>query len=71
MSLILVISCERDDICIEDIQESPDLIILMLDIENKTERKVPLGFSILAIGNSEEILESLIKISFLLLLVIF
>ena len=55
LSLILVISCERDDICIEDIQESPDLIILMLDIENKTERKVPSGFSILAIGNNEEL----------------
>ena len=55
LTLIFVINCERDDICIEDIRESPDLIILMLDIENKTERKVPLGFSILAIGNSEEL----------------
>ena len=55
LTLILVINCERDDICIEEIQESPDLIILMLDIENKTERKVPSGFSILAIGNNEEL----------------
>ena len=55
LTLILVINCERDDICIEEIQESPDLIILMLDLENKTERKVPSGFSILAIGNNEEL----------------
>ena len=53
--LILVINCERDDICIEEIQDSPDLIILMLDIENKTERKIPSDFSILAIGNNEEL----------------
>ena len=52
LTLILVINCERDDICIEDIRESPDLIILMLDIENKIQRKEPTGFSILAIGNN-------------------
>ena len=55
LTLILVINCERDDICIEDIRESPDLIILMLDIENKIQRKEPTGFSILAIGNNLEL----------------
>ncbi|PWH10409.1 hypothetical protein DEJ39_06565 [Bacteroidetes bacterium SCGC AAA795-G10] len=55
LTLILVTNCERDDICIEEIRESPDLIILMLDIENKIERKAPSDFSILAIGNNKEL----------------
>jgi len=48
--LLILFGCERDDICIETVTESPDLILLMLDFENPQNRKTPSGFSIRPIG---------------------
>lgn len=53
--IFFFLNCEKDDICIQDIQETPDLILLMLDSEDNNTRKSPLGFKIRAIG-SENIL---------------
>ena len=50
ISLMIFFSCERDDICIVSVTESPDLIILMLDQDNLNSRKTPAGFSIRALG---------------------
>ena len=50
ISLMIFFSCERDDICIVSVTESPDLIILMLDKDNLNNRKTPAGFSIRALG---------------------
>ena len=50
ISLMIFFSCERDDICIVSVTESPDLIILMLDQDNLNNRKTPAGFSIRALG---------------------
>ena len=47
---MIFFSCERDDICIVSVTESPDLIILMLDQDNLNNRKTPAGFSIRALG---------------------
>ena len=47
---VLFFSCERDDICLVDVNESPDLIVLMLDKENTNNRKTPDNFSIRALG---------------------
>ena len=48
---VLQLNCERDDICIEGVIESPDLILLFLDSKNISVRKSPSNFSIRAIGN--------------------
>ena len=53
--IFFFLNCEKDDICIQDIQETPDLILLMLDSEDNNTRKSPLGFKIRSIG-SENIL---------------
>ena len=50
ISLMIFFSCEKDDICIVSVTESPDLIILMLDQDNLNNRKTPAGFSIRALG---------------------
>ncbi|MFZ9075328.1 MAG: DUF6452 family protein [Flavobacteriaceae bacterium] len=50
LALLILFGCERDDICIETVTESPDLILLMLDFENPQNRKTPSGFSIRPIG---------------------
>jgi len=50
LTLLIFLGCERDDICIETVTESPDLILLMLDFENPQNRKIPSGFSIRPIG---------------------
>ena len=50
---VLFFSCERDDICLADVTESPDLIVLMLDKENTNNRKTPNGFSIRALGTQD------------------
>ena len=49
--LFFLLSCERDDICIVSVTESPDLIVLMLDAEDLTRKKTPSNFSIRAIGS--------------------
>lgn len=48
-------TCEKDDICISSVEESPDLVILLLDHQNSEIRKSPLGFIIKPIGNDKEI----------------
>ena len=48
--IFFFLNCEKDDICIQDIQETPDLILLMLDSEDNNTRQSPLGFRIRAIG---------------------
>ena len=51
LTCITFLNCERDDICIEGVIESPDLILLFLDTKDVSARKSPLDFSIRAIGN--------------------
>ena len=53
-------SCERDDICIASIKESSDLILLMLDQNNVNNRKIPVGFSIRALG-TQNILQGIVS----------
>jgi hypothetical protein len=48
--IFFFLNCERDDICIQDIKETPDLILLMLDSEDNNTRKSPSDFRIRAIG---------------------
>ena len=50
---VVFFNCERDDICITDVKESPDLIFLMLDKKNTNNRKTPNGFSIRALGTQD------------------
>ena len=52
--LFFQFACERDDICITSIRESPDLILLMID-NNSNSRKVPPRFSIRALGTEKKI----------------
>lgn len=54
-----LISCERDDICLETIAGSPNLIILLLDSENNDTRKIPTGFLIRAIGSDNVLTNNL------------
>ena len=56
--IFFFLNCERDDICIQDIQETPDLILLMLDSEDNNTRKSPLGFRIRAIGTENILTQS-------------
>ena len=51
LSSLFILSCEQDDICLESIIESPDLIILMLDNMKKNVRKNPANFLIRAIDS--------------------
>ena len=50
-SILVLLNCEQDDICIESVIESPDLIILMLDKNNIEIRKNPSNFLIRAIDS--------------------
>ena len=50
-SFLVLLNCEQDDICIESVIESPDLIILMLDKNNIEIRKNPSNFLIRAIDS--------------------
>ena len=54
-----LISCERDDICLETTAGSPNLIILLLDSENNDTRKIPTGFLIRAIGSDNVLTNNL------------
>ena len=56
--IFFFLNCERDDICIQDIKETPDLILLMLDSEDNNTRKSPLGFRIRAIGTENILTQS-------------
>lgn len=56
--IFFFLNCEIDDICIQDIQETPDLILLMLDSEDNNTRKSPLGFRIRAIGTENILTQS-------------
>ena len=56
--IFFFLNCEKDDICIQDIQETPDLILLMLDSEDNNTRKNPLGFRIRAIGTENILTQS-------------
>ena len=56
--IFFFLNCERDDICIQDIKETPDLILLMLDSEDNNTRKSPLGFKIRAIGSENILIQS-------------
>ena len=47
--------CEKDDICISSVEGTPDLIVLMLENKNNTQ-KTPSGFTIRPLG-TENILE--------------
>lgn len=49
-SIFFLFQCEKDDICLSSIVESPDLVLLMLDAEDLRFRKTPSGFAIRAIG---------------------
>ena len=53
----LLLCCEKDDICIQDVVETPDLILLMLDSNDENIRKSP-GFNIRAIGTENVLLQS-------------
>lgn len=44
------IQCEKDDICVKTVKETPNLVILMLEKESGN-RKVPSSFLIRPIGN--------------------
>ena len=54
----LILSCEKDDICIQEVAETPDLILLMLDSTNENQRRSPSGFNIRAIGAENELVQS-------------
>jgi|TARA_B110000285_G_scaffold235248_1_gene315835 hypothetical protein len=54
----LFFTCEKDDICISSVDESPDLVILLLDSLNPKQKKSPYGFTIRAIGNEKPLRES-------------
>ena len=54
----LLLCCEKDDICIQDVVETPDLILLMLDYNDENIRKSPPGFNIRAIGTENVLLQS-------------
>ena len=41
--------CEKDDICISSVEGTPDLIVLMLENKNNTQ-KTPSGFTIRPLG---------------------
>lgn len=56
--IFFFLNCEKDDICIQDIQETPDLILLMLDSEDNNTRKSTLGFRIRAIGTENILTQS-------------
>ena len=56
--IFFFLNCKIDDICIQDIQETPDLILLMLDSEDNNTRKSPLGFRIRAIGTENILTQS-------------
>ena len=56
--IFFFLNCEKDDICIQDIQETPVLILLMLDSEDNNTRKSPLGFRIRAIGTENILTQS-------------
>ena len=56
--IFFFLNCERDDISIQDIKETPDLILLMLDSEDNNTRKSPLGFRIRAIGTENILTQS-------------
>ena len=56
--LIFLLSCEKDDICIPETQDSPKMIVLMRSFENPEIRKVPNDFKIRAIGNETPITAS-------------
>ena len=58
LCIFFFLNCERDDICIQDIKETPDLILLMLDSEDNNTRKSPLGFKIRAIGSENILIQS-------------
>tara|TARA_B100000989_G_C19524108_1_gene465846 strand:+ start:996 stop:1487 length:492 start_codon:yes stop_codon:yes gene_type:complete len=49
--------CEKDDICISTVVGSPDMIVLMLDIDSGN-RSTPPGFFIRPIGTEKELSES-------------
>ncbi len=45
--------CEKDDICLDDNLNTPNIIILFKDIENPELRKTPDKLTIRAIGNEK------------------
>lgn len=49
LAIVLMARCEQDDICISDVPETPELVILMIESES-TSRKTPPGFLIRPIG---------------------
>ena len=49
--------CEKDDICISTILGSPDMVILMLDIDSGS-RSTPSGFFIRPIGSEKKLSKS-------------
>ena len=57
ISLGVLTKCEKDDICISTVVGSPDMIVLMLDIDSGN-RSTPPGFFIRPIGTEKELSES-------------
>ena len=49
--------CEKDDICISTVVGSPDMIVLMLDIDSGN-RSTPPGFFIRPIGTEKQLSQS-------------
>ncbi len=56
LSLLFFLHCEKDDICITSIQESPDLVILLLN-ESEETRQTPPGFTIRPIGTEKQLIQ--------------
>ena len=54
---VLLSGCEQDDICISEVAETPELVILMIELESKS-RKTPPGFLIRPIGTDSLITNS-------------
>ena len=54
--LLLFLHCEKDDICITSVKESPDLVILLLNEQEQT-RQTPPGFLIRPIGTEEKLIQ--------------
>lgn len=56
LCLFFFIQCEKDDICIATIQETPDLVILLIN-ELEGIRQTPPGFTIRPIGTEKQLIQ--------------
>lgn len=49
--------CEKDDICISSVADTPNVVILMLD-KDASKKRTPLGFLIRPIGTEKQLVEN-------------